>query len=127
MDYVSFSKEINTKWKLSDQLLFSDKKAKSVIVKTSDYKSLNFPFRSLGKNLVLVNLNIVAIETILDNEHVLSVTEESINVKVEGRVLDMNLNPNQINFVLSSSKPVGGSGIQSQEVSFQTQWQLLLR
>lgn len=112
---------VNHDWKLSENLLSSDFPVgeEDFLVKSIDLEGLksvlsglNIPFKQLGPELVRLRTRGTVLKSeLMSRSDVYYIGKESMVVKPESRVLDMNLNPNTVNRIHHHYPELDGSGM----------------
>lgn len=113
--------KVNSDWKLSANLLnkgFSQK-PQHYLMKSHDLpdlrsrlEQLGIPFKQLSPQLIRINVaDPLAMSELLNRSDVYYIGKESLDVKTESRVLDMNLNPNAVNRVHHNYPELDGGGM----------------
>ncbi|MCE7995954.1 MAG: S8 family serine peptidase [Roseivirga sp.] len=113
--------EVNSDWKLSANLLakgFSSE-SENYLIKSYDMaglrlrlEELGIAFKQLGTELIRINVvDQLMMGELLERSDVYYIGKESLDVKTESRVLDMNLNPNAVNRVHHDFPELDGRGM----------------
>lgn len=113
--------KVNNKWKLSNNLLTakSGAEAKDYLVKTDNMAGLTsrltylrIGFKQLGPQLLRISAPASLVMTeLISRSDVYYIGKESLDVEVESRVLDMNLNPNAVNRIHHDYPELNGNGM----------------
>lgn len=113
--------KVNNKWKLSDNLLSVKlgSETKDYLIKSDHMtglilmlKNLRIEFKQLTPQLLRILAPTVFVMTeLLYRTDVYYIGKESLDVEVESRVLDMNLNPNAVNRIHNDYPELDGQGM----------------
>ncbi len=111
-EFIVKSWPINNQWKLNDQLLFAEKWKGEVVIKVNNLGQLNTEWKHLdGPYYRTTVKNKSDLKQLAENPNISYIGQESFQPFTESRVLDLNLNPNKINFLHYQYPQLNGEGL----------------